>query len=141
MNNIEKKHSDWLDLIEREFELKGLGGEDFFYVIQTIVNEKKMTFRDIVKNAATGCGCVVHEGLFYSLDQDWEDPSLFDEVVFFVGNYESSTLSIKDYFYLLLIAIKAYISSSPEEKEEILENYNIAIERYRHLMEAVAKPK
>ena len=134
MDEIEKNPVDWLTPIEHHFDAKGSGGQDFYYIIQTILDEKRLTFKKILENAAVGCGCVVHEGLYYSLDQDWEDPRLFDEVVFFLGDYESSTLAIKDYFYLLQIAIDGYIPTSPEDKEDILKNFNIALERYRHLL-------
>lgn len=134
MDNIEKRPDDWLTPLELQFNLKGYGGQDFFYVIQTVIDEKRHTFKSIVEDAAVGCGCVVHEGLGYSLDQDWDNPSLFDEVVFYIGNYETTALSVKDYFSLLLIAINAYVASYPEDKEELLKNYNIAIERLRRFL-------
>jgi len=122
---------DWLQFAKDEFGAKNIGGGDFYYLLQTMLSEKRMSFPQLLSGAARGMGCTVHEGLSYSLDQDWDDPSSFNEVVFFVGDVESSTLNVADYLELIEIASNAYLSFFPDDAEEVRRNFEKIVSRYR----------
>ena len=125
-----ENETNWLKSVKDKFIAEGPGGGDFLYLLEIILSEGNANFIQILNQAANGHGCIAHEGLSYSLDQDWDDPSLFDEVTFFVGDNESSTLSINKYLSLIDVACQAYISLFPNEKEIVSENFNRISHRY-----------
>jgi hypothetical protein len=125
-----KREDTWLQPICSVFKKKGPGGEDFLYLLDTMLQEKNIPFMKFLENASNGVGCTVHEGLYYSLDQNWEDPALFDEVTFFVGSYESYSLSIPDYLELLKITTDTYISNVPADANLALMYLAATEERY-----------
>ncbi len=111
----------WLALIKEPFCEMGQGGQDFFYLLEQMIGENKMTFPHLLSNATHGNGCTVHEGLSYSLDQDWDDPRAFDEVVFFIGDMESASLSVMEYLNLIDIACEKYTDIFAEDREHVLD--------------------
>lgn len=122
---------EWLLTIKENFDEKGAGGSDFYYLLQTMLNEKKFTFPRLVFDASNGIGCTVHEGLSYALDQDWDHPDDFNEVNFFIGEIESSKLSVDEYIYLMKIASEAYLSFFSIDTESVKRNLERLIFRYR----------
>ncbi|MDM5182174.1 hypothetical protein PO883_33940 [Massilia sp. DJPM01] len=127
MNNDE----NWLVTVKAAFDEKGAGGGDFYYLLNTMLNEGKMAFPQLVLDASGGIGCNVHEGLSYSLDQDWDDSDFFGEVVFFVGEMESSKLSVGEYIHLIKVASDAYCSHFPIDSEAVARNVARLISRYQ----------
>jgi hypothetical protein len=125
-----KKIDNWLKEITIAFDKKGAGGADFLYLLDTMLQEKNISFMQFIERAANGFGYTIHEGLYYSLDQNWENPNLFNEVTFFVGGIESESLTIPDYLALLKTATSAYISSHPADTEMALQYLNNVTERY-----------
>lgn len=67
-----------------------------------------------------GEGTTVREGLSYSLDQDWTHPEDFDAVTFFVGDMESSSLSVPDFLVLMQTAAEVYLTHVPADSEPVL---------------------
>lgn len=126
--DLEKR---WLSSIENAFLRKGIAGEDFFYLLQTMVVEGNITFLDLLCNASQGYGCVIHEGLSYSLDQDWDNPNLFNGVSIFVGEIESSVLPVDDYLNLMRIAADEYVVINFDAGEIVLKYINEIVARYK----------
>ncbi|MDQ1835618.1 hypothetical protein [Massilia scottii] len=122
---------NWLAIVKEAFDEKGAGGRDFYYLLNTMLSEGKMTFPQLVLDAGGGIGCTVHEGLSYSLDQDWDDSDFFNEVVFFVGEMESSKLSVCEYIHLIKVASDAYCSHFPIDSEAVARNVARLICRYQ----------
>ena len=126
-----KRTDNWLKEVMIEFDKKGAGGTDFLYLLDTMLQEQNISFMEFIEKAANGFGCTIHEGLYYSLDKNWENPNLFNEVTFFVGDIESASLTILDYLELLKTATSAYISSQPEDAKMALQHLNSVTERYQ----------
>ncbi|WP_179280638.1 hypothetical protein [Bordetella genomosp. 1] len=70
------------------------------------------------------------EGFFYSLDQDWDDPKDFNEVSFFLGEMETSSISVFDYVSLMKIAARVYATFFPGEASGVLKSAEKLEERY-----------
>ncbi|MDQ1816773.1 hypothetical protein RBA41_26065 [Massilia sp. CCM 9210] len=121
----------WLFFVKDEFDARGAGGGDFYYLLQTMLKEEEQTFPQLVFDASSGCGCTVHEGLSYSLDQDWDCPDLFDEVVFFIGDIESSKLSIGEYVDLIKASSDAYCFYFQSDLGAVMKNVERLICRYK----------
>lgn len=121
----------WLVVVEENFDAKGSGGSDFHYLLTTMLREENISFPQLVCDAALGNGCTVHEGLSYSLDQDWDYPDHFDEVCFFVGEIESSSLTIDDYVDLVKIACDSYCRHFSVNAEAVKRNLQRLIHRYK----------
>lgn len=77
-----------------------------------------------------GVGFSVGEGHFYSLDQDWGDPEEFNEVSFFLGEVETSSIPLLDYVFLMKIAADVYSDFCPEERDSVLSSAKKLEERY-----------
>jgi hypothetical protein len=115
------RKKNWVQALEPDFKAEGPGGEEFFYLLDTMLDEGRIPFLRFLEDATNGFGCTVHQGLYYSLDQDWEYPELFNGVAFFVGYHESGSLSVKDYLSLLAKAVNSYIAEVPENEKIALE--------------------
>lgn len=74
---------NWLQSVKDQFNEKGVGGGDLYYLLETMIPEGKMTFPQFLSDAGLGQSCKMHEGLSMSLDQDWDNSEAFDEVNFF----------------------------------------------------------
>ncbi|WYX52477.1 hypothetical protein WJ977_09755 [Achromobacter xylosoxidans] len=70
------------------------------------------------------------EGFSYSLDQNWDDPESFNEVSFFLGEMETSSISVSDYVSLMKIAADIYSAFFPDEGNGVLRSAERLEERY-----------
>lgn len=125
MNEIDKQ---WICEVGECLDGFGTGGEDLYHVLSTILFENKMNYLQFLASASEGHGCYAHEGLGYSLDQDWDFPEDFDEVAFFVGDFESSTLKVSEFLMAMSCISKAYVGRHVEDKQ--------AVERYMEKISA-----
>ncbi|NHZ36760.1 hypothetical protein [Massilia rubra] len=126
-----KNDKTWLIMAKEQFDAQGLGGADFYYLIETMLDSGKMSFPQLVVDAANGHGCTVREGLGYVLDQDWEPSTLFDEVSFFIGEMEGPGLSIGEFVALVQVASEAYCASFPTDADALKRNVEKLIHRYQ----------
>lgn len=93
--------------------------------------EQKMNFRQFIYDASRGIGCFVFEGLGYVLDQDIDDPTEFNEVTFFLGDYESLTLSPEKFIELMQVISNSYIDKYPDDKASVKQSLARLKERYQ----------
>ncbi len=119
---------EWLEKKEGYFLENG--GVDLYYLILTMLKEKKMNILQFLYDASRGIGCVVHEGLEYVLDQDLDDSDEFTEVSFLVGDYESSTISPQHFVELMQVISDTYIEAYPNDRESVERNMNQLKARY-----------
>lgn len=117
----------WLQAIEEYFEGEG---SDFYYLLDAMVKNSKIDFCDLLSNAAMGHGCTVYEGLMYSLDQDWDIPEEFSGVSFFVGDVESSVLSVEKYLSLINFAALKYLDLFPDRQDRVINSLSHVENRY-----------
>jgi len=120
----------WLGTIESLLCSHSSGGADFYYLVATMVKEGRFSFPQLLSLATQGHGLTIHEGLSYALDQDWDNPASFDHIAIFVGDIESSALSIKDYLHLLHWAATTYAEIFPEHQSGVLEKLSAVLDRY-----------
>lgn len=114
------KSSDNLKwLKESEHYLYENNGGDLFYLLETMYKMEKMNFRQFIYDASRGIGNVICEGSEYVLDMDLDDPADFQAVTFFIGDYESSTISPKNFVELMRIISKNYIKENPQDKDSV----------------------
>lgn len=110
---------EWLGKLKERFSATGLEYEDLYELINASIIRKRTNFPAFIYEASKGFGFSVGEGYFYSLDQDWDDPEEFDEVSFFLGEVETSSISVFDYVALMRIAADVYSNSFPEERGSV----------------------
>lgn len=111
--------NDWLNELKVSFDGSGIEGSSLYYLINEAIKQSKIDFPYFLHQAANGYGVYVSEGFSYSLDQDWDDPTSFDRVVFFMGDVEIFAMPIIDYLRLIEIAAQVYIKFFPHEKNRI----------------------
>ncbi|KQZ30736.1 hypothetical protein [Duganella sp. Root1480D1] len=121
---------EWLAKLKTSFEAKGLAGEDFFYIIRTMLRERRISFPEMMSSAVQGHGTRVHEGLEFILDADLDDPADFDGVIFVIGEHESSILSVVDYVHLVDLLCHAYITQFPDDKSRVMANLDQIKSKY-----------
>lgn len=126
---MDPKHLDTNWLSSARNHLENNGGEDLWYLIFTLLREEKMSFPHFLSKAVEGHGCWAHEGLGYSLDQDWDLPEDFDEVIFFVGDQESSKLSVPDYLLLMKYLVDVYEEIHPDVESDIVVKFDLLRDR------------
>ncbi|MED5526277.1 MAG: hypothetical protein VX447_16200 [Pseudomonadota bacterium] len=111
---------NWLNDLENSFDRSGIAYGDLFYVLEAAMTADVIKFPDIIKDASNGIGVYAREGLSYSLDQDWDEPQNFDKVICFIGDIESSSLSIDSYIALMETAVNVYLSNFPDGKKRVM---------------------
>lgn len=89
-----------------------------------------MSFVFFLGRVAEGFGCTVHEGLGFSLENDWDDPSAFDGVAFFVGGHESSVMPTGVFVQLLAVACEHYVDSTADDAATVLQLLDRIRSRY-----------
>ncbi|WP_373824662.1 hypothetical protein [Achromobacter insuavis] len=120
----------WLEGLKESFASTGLNYEDLYELIKASIARGRTSFPALIYDASKGVGCSVSEGFFYSLDQDWDDPKDFNEVSFFLGEMETSSISVPDYVFLMKIAASVYSSFFPSEGIGVLKSAERLEERY-----------
>ncbi|WLW64074.1 hypothetical protein RA224_11800 [Achromobacter aegrifaciens] len=120
----------WLKKVKESFISTGLDYEDLYGVIEASIKGKRTNFPAFIYEASNGFGFCVGEGYFYSLDQDWDDPDAFDMVSFFLGEMETSSISIPDYVFLMKMAAEIYSDYFPADRDRVLASAIRLEERY-----------
>lgn len=120
----------WLDALKESFDSTGLDYEDLYALIEASMVTKKIDFPAFIYDASRGFGFTVSEGFSYSLDQNWDDPENFNEVSFFVGEMETSSIPVPDYVSLMKNAADIYSAFFPDEGDSVLRSAERLKERY-----------
>ncbi|CRM01925.1 hypothetical protein [Pseudomonas sp. 31 R 17] len=120
----------WLKCLKESFASTGLDYEDLYELIEASITRKKTNFPAFIYDASRGVGFSVSEGFFYSLDQDWDDPENFNEVNFFLGEVETSSIPVPDYVSLMKIAADVYADFFPDDRGSVLRSAEKLEERY-----------
>lgn len=124
------KINTWTDEIRAPFNETGESGGDFWYVLSTLEHEKPMSFTYFLSKISNGYGCTIHEGLGFSLENDWDDPSEFDDVSFFAGEKEISLMPTRTFVNLLAIACNQYVAFFPNEQTTVMQLLGRIRDRY-----------
>lgn len=120
----------WLDALKKALISTGLDSEDLYALLEASIVTEKINFPAFIYEASRGFGFTVSEGFFYSLDQNWDDPENFNEVSFFLGEMETSSISVPDYVSLMKIAADIYSAFFPDEGNGVLRSAERLKERY-----------
>lgn len=120
----------WLDALKKALISIGLDSEDLYALLEASIVTEKINFPAFIYEASRGFGFTVSEGFFYSLDQNWDDPENFNEVSFFLGEMETSSISVPDYVSLMKIAADIYSAFFPDEGNGVLRSAERLEERY-----------
>ncbi|MFR0688901.1 hypothetical protein ACLUTX_05875 [Enterobacterales bacterium AE_CKDN230030158-1A_HGKHYDSX7] len=120
----------WLEKLKESFSSTGLDYEELYGLIEASIARGRTNFPAFIYEASKGFGGSVGEGYFYSLDQDWDNPEEFDEVSFFLGEMEVSSISVADYVSLMKISADVYSAFFPEDKSSVLNSARRLEERY-----------
>lgn len=121
---------EWFVELEKSFIEKGLAGEDFFYLLSTMLIEGRISFLEMLSSAARGHGIRVHEGLEFALEEDLEDANDFDGVVFIIGEYESSVLPTTEFVGLLELLCRTYVRYFADDEGRVTTNLDRVRARY-----------
>lgn len=121
------KDGFWLTRLREGFEATGKDFLDFYDLIEAALVRRKTDFPMLLHSASNGYGCAAGEGFFYALDQNWDDPSDFSGVSFYIGEMETSVMTVSDFVALMELAAKVYITAHSDEEDRLL----ASIERLR----------
>lgn len=105
-------------------------GDDLYLVIETLLQENKITFPQFVYETSQGISVTINEWLEYALDQDFDNPEEFEEVIFWFGGSESSRILPEYFIKLMSIITESYLEYYPEDKEAIHRNMAKLTKRY-----------
>jgi hypothetical protein len=122
------KQLNWLIKIKNHFYDKGV--RDLYDIIYLTLSNNQMKYLSFLKMISEGDGFFPNEGTGFTLDNGWDDPSDFKEVIFYLGEYESSTLSPQHFVELMQIISNSYIETHPKDKDSIEFYMNKLRERY-----------
>lgn len=111
----------WLKKLESELNCCGVSYGDFFHLLSSAIVERKINFIGFLSDASRGFGFNVREGLFYLLDQDLDEPSEFNEVSFFIGDVESSSIPVPEFVRAMEVAVLTYVKEFNDEKDTALD--------------------
>ncbi|OIN52311.1 hypothetical protein BLL37_04635 [Pseudomonas azotoformans] len=120
----------WLESLKESFVSTGLDYEDLYELIEASMARGRINFPALIYNASRGFGFSVSEGFFYSLDQDWDIPEDFNEVSFFLGEVETSSIPVPDYVSLMKVAADVYSAFFPDDRGSVLRSAERLEERY-----------
>lgn len=67
------------------------------------------------------------------MDEDLEEPTDFDGVIFVIGEFESSILPVVDFVELLELACLEYVKRVPDDENRIFSNQDRVKEKYLSL--------
>lgn len=118
----------WLEKIKAEIYANS--GRDLYDILYAALMGKKTSFRVFLKMASEGYGISPSEGFSYALDQDWDVPEDFDEVSFFLGEFETSSIPPEHFVQLMQIISNGYLQSFPEDSQSVEQYIEILRKRY-----------
>lgn len=95
---------------------------DFELILSEMYKKNLMSFISFIHQISEGYGLVTSEETGFALENDYDFPDEFCSIDFFVGGYESSSISIPVFIRTLESLCEIYISFHPEDKF-ILSNY------------------
>lgn len=125
----------WLKELKKRFLISGMEHRDLYDLLTQAIVRNRTTFPAFIYDASRGEGVSVGEGYYYALDQEWDDPEKFDEVSFFLGEMESSSIGVADYVALMEIAADVYVNNFPEERGRVQGSVNRLKERYSRFLD------
>ena len=80
---------------------------DLTVIILDSLKNNSFSLANILYEASKGHGITSSEGCFYVLDQDLDFPEEFEQVIFYLGEFETSKMSLSDFIsYLSFISDK-----------------------------------
>ncbi|WP_432216922.1 hypothetical protein ACREYJ_16045 [Pseudomonas kribbensis] len=124
------KNLYWLSRLKQDFDAAGSDSDSLYELIEAAVSRGKISFPALLHDASKGLGVTVGEGFFYSLDQDWDEPELFDNVSFFLGGVEISSMAIPRFVFLMRVAGNVYSDCFPSERDKICSSLDRLEKRY-----------
>ena len=105
--------------------------QDLYFIIHEALEKNKLSFLNILLSISDGEGVTSSENNGFGLDQDWDFPEDFDHVAFFIGGYESSRLSIKEFIDSISFIADKYVLQHPEDKEKVEKYLSKLFLRYK----------
>lgn len=120
----------WLESLKESLASTGADYEDLYELIETSITRGRTNFPAFIYDASQGVGFSVSEGFFYCLDQDWDNPEEFNEVSFFLGEVETSSIPVSEYVSLMKVAADVYSGFFPDERDGVLKSAKRLEERY-----------
>lgn len=118
----------WLEKMKEE--LHENSGSDLYDILYATMMGKKNSYRGVLKMASEGYGVSPSEGFSYALDQDWDVPEDFDEVSFFLGEFETSSISPKHFVQLMQFISNGYLKFFPQDSQSVGQYIDILTKRY-----------
>jgi len=118
----------WL-LMQKEYLYHHNGG-DLYEIIYETLSRNRMSYLAFLKMASEGKGVSPSEGNGNSLDQDWDIPEEFDKVIFFFGEFESSSMSPSKFASLMQYITDIYTNAYPEDKKTSMHSIEQLKARY-----------
>jgi hypothetical protein len=119
---------NWLIKIKNYFYDNNV--RDLYDIIYLTLSNNQMKYLLFLKMVSEGDGFFPIEGTGFTLDKGWDNPIDFKEVIFYLGEYESSTISPPKFVELMQIISNSYIEAHPKDKDLIEFYMNKLRERY-----------
>lgn len=88
---------------------------DLFFIISEMKQKNIMSFPNFLKEISCGFGIVTSEETGFGLENDYDNPNDFEEIIFFIGGYESSVVKTNKFCDLLKVLSQMYLAYYPNE--------------------------
>jgi len=108
-----------MGLLDIEDYLIEDNAQDLYFIICEALENNKLSFLNTLLSISEGEGITSSENNGFGLDQDWDFPEDFDHVAFFIGDQESSRLSIKEFIDSISFIADKYVLQHPKDKEKV----------------------
>ncbi len=115
----------WLNKVTKD-----LSNSDLFIILSETLLTNRLSYLNILKNISEGYGVTSSEGNGFGLDQNWDFSEDFNEVTFFFGEMESSSISPADFINQLLAISEYYILDRPDDKDKVYSYLHKIKKRY-----------
>ena len=108
--------------------------QDLYFIICEALENNKLSFLNILLSISEGEGITSSENNGFGLDQDWDFPEDFDHVAFFIGDHESSRLSIEEFIDSISFIADKYVLQHPKDKQKVEKYLSKLFLRYRKII-------
>lgn len=102
-------------LSDFETYLSQENGYDLFFIISEMKQKNIMSFPNFLKQISCGFGLVTSEETGFGLENDYDNPNDFEEIIFFIGGHESSVVTKNKFCELLKVLSQIYLTYYPNE--------------------------
>ncbi|ENV63673.1 hypothetical protein F4U02_09910 [Acinetobacter haemolyticus] len=118
----------WLENVQNYYFVNGY--HDLYHILKETISTNKMNYLNILFHISNGYGITSSEGCGFGLEQDYDHPEEFINIQFFMGDMQSSTMELCNFFETLVKTSECYLDTYPTDKKKIHEYIDKIRQKY-----------